>query len=112
LLSGDGVDGKRGAEIAWFNEYHSTTASLKATVDKTAKGIALNPASALEGNKKLLLNLFPPILKYGADNVEFIWLLNHPVVKRNVEKALELSQNQTRSAWEMGLPGTIVQILE
>jgi enoyl-CoA hydratase/carnithine racemase len=112
LLAGDGVDGKRAAEIGWFNEYLSKSQELRQAMDKIAKRIALNPAPAIATNKWPLLYLLSAISKYEADNTEFVKLLADPVVKINLRRALELSQNQSRNAWELGLPVTLVQILE
>ena len=112
LPSGDGVDGKRGAKIGWFNEYFPIAQELRDFVYKIAKKIALNPAEGIQGNKKLLLDMFPPTSKYLSDNDEFLKLLANPIARKNVAKALQLSENQTRNGWELGLPGMIVQILK
>ncbi|CAM6091932.1 unnamed protein product [Calypogeia fissa] len=112
LLSGDGADCKTGKELGWFNDCFESRKEMEETVGALAARIGLRPQAALNATKAAMQSLNPPPSVLQADVVGVTPLVGSPVTQALVQKFLVLSKNQTRSPFELGLPGTLAELYE
>lgn len=96
-----------------FNEYYSTGDALTAAVNTLAQRIGLFPQVALNDTKSALnnnLNVSPELL--AQDITNFLALNGDPESQADQAKFLALSQNETNSLFELGLPGNITELYQ
>ncbi|MCJ1246823.1 hypothetical protein MMC30_004032 [Trapelia coarctata] len=112
LLSVQDVDAAQAEQYGWVNRAYKSQKELTQEVDKLAKRIAVFNAGALNGTKASIRSTGPTEKQLADDLVTF----NRLVVKAETQKVLarflELSKNQTRSAFEVGLDQTMLDLYE
>lgn len=104
ILSGNSVDAVTAASIGWVNKAFGSKEVLRTEVDALAHRIASFTGKALGGIKKRVNVNKPSAESLAGDNEAFFQLLvEQPAAERAVDRYLELSQDQTRSPFELAL---------
>ncbi|MCJ1362293.1 hypothetical protein MMC16_001396 [Acarospora aff. strigata] len=111
-LAAKDFDGPTGAALGWFNSYHESQGKLTDTVNALAQRIALFPVEALNQTKSVLSYLNPAQSAFASDAAAFALLDPQPVQQGLLRKMVAVSQNQTRSSFELGLTDTLTQLYE
>ena len=113
LLSANAFDGPTGAALGLFNQYYSTGHALTAAVNNLAQRIGLFPQVALNDTKSALNNYLNPTPKLLAQDItNFLALNGAPESQADQAKFLALSQNETNSRFERGLPEDITELYQ
>jgi enoyl-CoA hydratase/carnithine racemase len=110
ILTGNNIDGPTAAAIGWANHYYDNARDLTNAVNALAHRIALFPASGINITK-VGLNANNPstaVLEQDKSNTEA--LISQPENGILEGKFYALSENQTRSPFELGLDDTLVDI--
>ncbi|CAM6085824.1 unnamed protein product [Calypogeia fissa] len=111
LLSGDYANCKTGKELGWFNDCFESRKEMEEMVGALAARIGLRPQAALNATKGALQSLNPPPSELQADANSFSPSAGNPLTLALTEKLLELG-NQTRSPFELGMPGTLSELYQ
>lgn len=111
-LAAKTFDGPTGAAIGWFNHYYESQEALTSAVDTLAQRIALFPADGLNETKASLSYLNPPPSAFAVDAAAFAVLDPKPLQQGLLKKFISLSQNQTRSPFELNLTDSLVQLYD
>jgi enoyl-CoA hydratase/carnithine racemase len=110
ILTNEAADGLTGTKIGWYNEYYSTSAELSARVNALAKYISTQSISAINGTKVGLPPASPSNSIYETDAEAFIAAVSTPEAQRLTKKFIQLSDGQTRNAFELDIPESLVQL--
>ena len=112
ILSGNAVDALTAAHIGWVNRAYPTGQELKEGVETLARRIAAFPAEAL-GVIKARINVRgrPSQEILAGDNAEFLRLTQTPVSMRAADKFLKLSDEESRSMYELGVPSGLEELV-
>ena len=112
LLTGNNIDGPTAASLGWVNRYYDNAADLTAAVNTIAQRIALFPLGGINATK-VGLNANNPSPAALAQDLEAVLTLGaSPEGQALIQKFLVLSQNQTRSPFELGLDDTLIQLYQ
>lgn len=104
ILSGNSVDAVTAASIGWVNKAFGSKEVLRTEVDALAHRIASFTGKALSGIKQRVNVNKPSAESLAGDNEAFSQLLvEQPAAQRATDRYLELSQDQTRSPFELAL---------
>ena len=106
------VDATQAAAYGWVNRAYQSQQELTQEVDKLAKRIAVFNAGALNGTKASIRSSGPSEKQLADDLATFNRLVGGEEAQRALARFLELSGNQTRSAFELGLDQTTVELYE
>ncbi|KAF2760071.1 ClpP/crotonase [Pseudovirgaria hyperparasitica] len=109
-LTNEAVGGAKAADLGWVNGYFDSKETLRMGVDEVARKIALRPAGALEGAKRALPRLYPHEAEYEDDLKKFSDLAGSEETAALVKGYIELSENQTRGWFELGVPESLEEL--
>lgn len=109
-MSSTAIDGPRGEAIGFFNRYYNNQQSLTNAVNTLAQRIALFPADGLNQTKSALSYLNPPATAFANEAAAAVRLRPKAEQQALVRKFISLSQNQTRSPFELNLPESLAQL--
>jgi len=112
LLSVQDVDATQAETYGWVNRAYKSQKELRQEVDKLAKRIAVFNAGALNGTKASIRSSGPTEKQLADDLATFGRLVGGAEAQRVLASFLALSKNQTRSAFELGLDQTMVDLYE
>jgi enoyl-CoA hydratase/carnithine racemase len=112
LLTGNNVDGPTAAALGWVNRYYDNVSDLAAAVNTIAQRIALFPLGGINATKVGLNANNPSPAALAQDLKAVLALGSSPEGQALIQKFLVLSQNQTRSPFELGLDNTLVQLYQ
>ncbi|KAB8343281.1 hypothetical protein FH972_022868 [Carpinus fangiana] len=111
LLSATGANAKRMAEIGWVNQAFGTRKAMEAYVDALAARIGLFPQGGLNATKQGIRNGFGPRPGTVDEDIKtFNDLSQTPQTQSLVDRFLILGRNETKSEFELGLPGSVMQL--
>jgi enoyl-CoA hydratase/carnithine racemase len=110
LLSAKSFDGPTGEALGLFNKYYDDSQTLTDSVLQLAQRIALFPRVALNETKSVLSYLNPPSNAFNLDFNTFYEIEQFPEEQANVQKFIELSDNQTANNFELGLGESIMAL--
>jgi hypothetical protein len=103
-------DGPTGEALGLFNKYYDDSQTLTDSVLQLAQRIALFPRVALNETKSVLSYLNPPSNAFNLDFNTFYEIEQFPEEQANVQKFIELSDNQTANNFELGLGESIMAL--
>lgn len=106
------VDATQAETYGWVNRAYKSQKELTQEVDKLAKRIAVFNAGALNGTKASIRSSGPTEKQLADDLATFGRLVGGAEAQRVLASFLALSKNQTRSAFELGLDQTMVDLYE
>lgn len=112
ILSGNNIDGPAAEAMGWANHYYDNAEDLKNAVDHIAHRVALFPRSGINATKFGLNANNPTAAVLAQDRAISEALGAMPQNKAHELKFLQLSQNQTRSPFELGLDDTLVELFK
>lgn len=112
ILTGNNIDGPTAAAIGWANHYYDNAADLTKAVNALAYRIALFPYSGINITKAGLNANNPSADALEQDLANTEALISQPENAILEGKFYTLSENQTRSRFELGLDDTLVEIFE
>lgn len=110
LLSSGDVDAQTAATIGWVNTAYASKQALTTAVDALARRIATFPAAALNATKAGINYDRPSDQSLADDLSNFGALVKTSDAQDAIKKFLELSKNQTSSAFELGLNQDLVEL--
>ena len=111
MLSGRGVDAETAAAIGWVNRAFGSGEELRREVDALAERIAAFPAQGLAAIKARVNVQKPSEADLQGDNDLFYQLAQTEVTQKAADRFLELSGDESDGAFELGVPGDMVEIL-
>lgn len=112
LLAAKAFDAKTGVEFGLFNQAFDNGTALRTYVDELAARIGQYPLTGLNATKSALAAAYNPTLpEMDNDLTTFFEIIPDVPEQALVTAALAASDNQTASAFELGLPDSIPQML-
>lgn len=112
LLTASDVDVKLAETYGWVNRAFDSPEELKCEVEKIAARIGLFPAAALNGTKVGIRAGGPTAGSLQADLATVARLAEMAETQALFSMFIELSKNQTRGSFEIGLDATVAQLYE
>lgn len=110
VLSGNNIDGPTAEAIGWANHYYDSAWELRNAVDEIAHRIALFPVSGINATKFGLNANNPTVAVLEHDLEASLAISRSATSQKLVTKVLELSKNETRSPFELGLDDTLEEL--
>ena len=111
LLGAKSFDGPTGAALGLYNSYYNTSDSLTAAVNELAARIGQFPREGLNETKYALNEMLNPSREAEDYDANAFMQIDIGAVQQTLLKeAIAASQNQTRTAFELGLPDTLVDL--
>lgn len=110
ILSARSLNAAQAAAIGWVNQAFSSEAELKAEVTSLAQRIATFPKPGLSAIKSRVNVQKPSEESIKGDNSLFTQLKKTAVVQQAQNRYLELSGNQSDSAFEKNIPEDLPEI--
>jgi enoyl-CoA hydratase/carnithine racemase len=112
LLTGNSIDGSTAASLGWVNRYYANASDLTTAVNAVAHRIALFPLGGINATK-VGLNANNPSPAELAQDLDAVLALGASAEGQAlIQKFMVLSQNQTRSPFELGLDDTLTQLYQ
>ena len=111
LLAAKTFDGPTGKALGLFNNYWDSAAELTSQVDALAARIGLFPAGGLNETKAALSFRNPTPELLSTDVVAFAALDEEAEVQAKIGEFLALD-NQTRTAFALGLTDSVLELYE
>ena len=112
LLSVQDVDATQAEAYGWVNRAYASQKELTQAVDTLAKRIAVFPAGALNGTKVSIRSNGPTEKQLADDLATLVRLSGGEEAQWAFARFLELSEDQKRNAFELGLDQTMVDLYE
>ena len=106
-----GFDGPTGAAYGLFNRYFDTGEALNEHVDDVASRIGLFAQHSLNDTKFTLNSFNPSTTQLDAQVSRFMAIMSLPEVQEKVGALVTASGNQTKGAFELGIPDSILGAL-
>ena len=111
ILTGRSVDAATAAAIGWVNTAFNSERELREGVDALAERIASMPAQGLKAVKARVNAQRPTDEELQGDLDLFSQLVPTTVVQEASDRYLDLSENQTKSAFELNEPQRLSEIV-
>ena len=104
------VDAATADAYGWVNRAYGSGAELTSEVDKIAQRMAVFPAGGLNGTKVSIRSNGPTEKQLEDDLATLARLGALNSTQELFERILEISGNQTRTPFELGLDATMVDL--
>lgn len=100
LLQATSIGAKEAAEVGWVNRAYDTAKELREAVDAITYRLSLFQAGALNGTKTAIRAWGPSVEQSDADIATILRLFPEEIP--HLPRLLELTENQTANAFELG----------